>query len=200
MTMQMGPSQVRRAGGYGQSARAGWGLSTIRMGGPGQTITIQEARRRIRSLKKGVRNKASEMLKAAGEVLRDEWRENIAGMGWTGTSGFEYLDEEDEDRSGLREEGSSLERSTGRYYNSIAVEVDSDLEVHVGSTIPRPSGRGLRVISYPEALEFGTAVADAYPTLRPALDTAGPAMERKTKEVFDALCDGYLSGKYRADL
>lgn len=195
MTMGPTPTGIGPRGG----SRAGWGISNPGFGsvGFGEVLTLRQAQYRVRNLRLAVRKKAHEMLEAAAEPLRAQWRENIAAMGWTGTSGFELLDEDDQDRSNLRDDDDGS-ASSGRYYNSIAIEVDSALEVHVGSTIPRPSGRGLTTWSYPEALEFGTSVAPAYPTLRPALDQAGPAMESKSREVFEALAAGYLSGKYRA--
>lgn len=191
MTLNMGPSGVR-----GPTARKGWGISTVRMSN-GRAITIAEARRRVRAMKNGVVKKAALMLRAAAEPLAEQWRDNIAAEGW-GPGGSE---EGDDELTALFEER-GLEYgteggSTGRYYNSIAVEVTDDLEVHVGSTIPRPSGRGLRSWSYPEALEYGTSKAEARPTLGPAIEQAGPKMESKSSAVFNALLDGYADGRYR---
>jgi hypothetical protein len=202
MTFRLGPSDIRRAQGAGPSARKGWGLSTIRMGGVGQTLTLEEGRRRIASLRTGVKDKASAMLMAAAIPLKEKWKDNIAAEGWTGTAGFEQLHEEDEEVrwSSMRLEKAGKPSSTGRYYNSIEAEVDSQMEVHVGSTIPRPSGRGLRRWSYPEALELGfvhplSGDFIQIPTLRPAIDEVGDVMEKKTMDVFSSICDAYLMGK-----
>jgi hypothetical protein len=196
MTFQMGPSPIR-----GPTARKGWGLKPVRMGGPGQTITLQEGRRRIANLRKGVKDKAAAMLMAAALPLKEAWKENIVAETWTGTAGFEMLHDEDDVRwSSMRFEEAAKNSSTGRYLNSIEAEVDSKLEVHVGSTIPRPSGRGLRRWSYPEALEFGfihpiSGEFIQFPTLQPALDSEGPKMEAETRRVFDQICAGYLMKK-----
>jgi len=201
--LSMGGSNIRSASGFGASARRGWGLQSVRAGGPGQTITIQEARRRIRKLRLNVRKNAARMLMAAAQPLVDQWKDNIAAEGWAGSGldiGGIFDDEEAAEtrRSGytLEEAGEGEAGSTGRYYDSIKSEVDSDLEVHVGSTIPRPSGRGLKTWSYPEALEYGTSRAQAYPTLRPALDMAGPEMERESKRLFDQFLAATLMERF----
>lgn len=190
--LTMGPNRPIRSG-FGSSARSGWGVAPVR---GGNTIMPAEAKRRIANLRMHVRKNATRMLKEAGEILAKQWRENIEGMGW-GPNGFgDALDAEDEARFaslGLQE-AKDVSRSTGRYYRSIAVEVDSELEVHVGSTIPRPSGRSLRSWSYPEALEYGTSTAEAYPTLRPAIDEAGPAMQDATDRVHRVLLQRFLMG------
>lgn len=188
-------SYVRRAR-MGGSPRPSFGIGTVRAGGTGMTvngqrITIPEARRRIRSLRAGVKANATKILKAAAEPLVEKWKENIDAEGWGPSGSAAAISAEaSEGYQGVAEELGA--QSTGRYYNSIMSEVDSDLEVHVGSNIPRPSGRGLTQWSYPEALEFGTSVAPAFPTLRPALDEAGPEMEKKTREIFYTMCDRYL--------
>jgi len=168
--------------------RQGWGFTGMSSMGP--AITVREFRRRVRGLKTGVRRRAREMLYAAAEPLRDQWRENIAARGWTGEGGVT------EGAFGNEMEYESL--SSGRYYNSIVIQATADLELEVGSNIPRPSGRGLTSWSYPEALEYGTSRAPAFPTMTPAFDEAGPKMESKAKEIFDALVLGYMSGRYRA--
>jgi hypothetical protein len=188
----IGPQRGVRAS-FGPSARPGWGFAPVRM--TPNTITIAEARRRLKTLKANVRNNATRLLKEAGEILADEWRENIADQGW-GPDGGVALEGDTELLEEFRERGLDVAEtesgSTGRYYRSIAVEVDSELEVHVGSTIPRPSGRGLRRWSYPEILEFGSSNMAARPTLRPAIDSAGPAMIRRTQQLHGTLLKRFL--------
>lgn len=191
MTLGMGPTGTGIGPRGGR--RAGWGASAAF--GPGQALTPRQAQHRIRALRVGIIRRANEILQAAAVPLHNRWKANIAARGWVGD--MEFGDDESPwEGSNIPEVeiGGGGEYSTGRYYNSITTEVSNRMEVHVGSTIPRPSGRGLRVWSYPEALEFGTQKMPAMPTLRPALDSEGPAMERKSREVFNALAELYLMG------
>lgn len=193
----MGSSRIRKnVSGGTPGARYGWGLTTVHAG-YGNTISIGEARRRLRTLSATLHQKATAFLEETADLLVDQWKENIAAEGWGGGTGAEELASafEQEDLTAAERgftEGPKGTVSTGRYYNSIRREVDHDLEIHIGSTIPRPSGRGLKRISYPEALEFGTSVAEAYPTLRPALDEVGPTMEKRTQVLFRRLLEQTL--------
>jgi hypothetical protein len=137
-----------------------------------------------------LKEKATAMLLEASEELVDEWKLQIDAEGY----GPESLSGGD---LGLREESvefieGKTSRSTGRYYNSIENEVDQDLEVHIGSNIPRPSGRGLEEASYPELLEYGTSQFEGMFILQHALDEAGPAMEAETVRIFNILLNRTL--------
>jgi len=186
--INIGPSDIRRVQDnrrLGGNYKQGWGLETISMG---STLTVPEARRRIRMLAGMLKEKATEMLLEASGELVDEWKLQIdaEGYGPSGSGGEiglrgESLERLDEEISG------SSNKSTGRYYHSIRNEVDQDLEVHVGSDIPRPSGRGLEEASYPELLEFGTSQFEGMYILTHALEEAGPAMEAETVRIFNIL-------------
>ena len=193
MSFNIGPQRgVRQS--FGRSARPGWGLKPVTVGGPGKVLTLEQARARIRELRSNIRNNAKRMLTEAGNILADQWRENIAAENWGPGGEAESGDEKLMSvfaRHGL-DVAQTAGGSTGRYYNSIAVEVADDLEVHVGSTIPRPSGRGLRRWSYPEILEYGSSQMAARPTFRPAIDTAGPKMIARTEQIHRVLIERVL--------
>jgi hypothetical protein len=143
--------------------------------------------------KDNIRKNAAKILKKGGEILADQWRENIDLESWNPETAMQGA-EEFVKATGMGDVSriKDVSKSTGRYYRSIMVEVSNDLEVHVGSNIPRPSGRGLTQVSYPELLEFGTVNFEAIPTLRPAIDEAGPAMEREMRKAFDGMNTAYL--------
>jgi len=189
--VKIGNSDIRRVQGgqrMGGNYRQGWGLETVTMG---TTLTVPEARRRLRNLADSLKDQATGILLGAAHVLVDEWKLQIdaEGYGPESATGGEAL--------GLREESvefleDKASRSTGRYYNSIRAEVDQDLEVHVGSDIPRPSGRGLEEAAYPELLEFGTSQFEGMYILTHALEEAGPVMEDETVRVFNILLNRTL--------
>ena len=184
--INIGPSDIRRVQDNtrrGGSYKQGWGLETVTMG---TTLSVPEARRRLRQLGSVLKDKATEMLLEASKELVDEWKLQIDAEGYgpeSATGGSDL---------GLREESvefleEKTSRTTGRYYNSIRNKVDQDLEVHVGSDIPRPSGRGLEVASYPELLEYGTSQFEGMYILTHALAEAAPAMEAETVRIYNIL-------------
>lgn len=170
-------SQGQRIGG---SHRQGWGISTVSMS---TTITPQEAKRRIRMLRENIRDMGNGILLGAAHLLKDQWKYEIdaEGYGPSASGGELGL------RTEVQESIEAASRSTGRYYDSIEAEVDQDLQIHVGSTIPRPSGRGLEQASYPELLEYGTSKFEGMFILKHALDAVRPDMEAATFGVYSAI-------------
>jgi HK97 gp10 family phage protein len=116
-------------------------------------MTPAQARARLAAAIPEARIAAQKSLYEAAVPMRDAWKRNIRERAYR----------------------------TGRYYDSIQIEVTGELEVEVFTDAVNEQGH-----AYPIDLEFGTRFMSARPTWRPAIDETETEALAKTVAIFTA--------------